>query len=92
VLGLPVVVTISGAEPANDQLIVNAQDGDDVVDATNLVGSAIQFTANGGAGNDILIGGDGNDTLNGDDGDDTLIGGPGNDILNGGPGNNTLIQ
>ena len=35
---------------------------------------AIQLTADGGDGNDVLIGGDGADTLIGGDGDDVLIG------------------
>ena len=35
----------------------------------------MQFTANGGDGNDVLIGSAGNDTLTGGAGDDVLIGG-----------------
>ena len=83
---------IAGAEAANDRLIVNALAGDDVVDASGLAAGAIQLTADGGDGNDVLIGGAGNDTLLGGAGDDVLIGGPGQDILDGGPGNNILIQ
>ena len=85
-------VHISGAESANDRLIVNALAGDDVVDASGLSADAIQFAANGGDGDDVLIGGAGNDTLSGGAGDDVLIGGLGQDILDGGPGNNILIQ
>ena len=47
---------------------------------------AIELTADGGEGDDILIGGAGNDTLLGGEGDDILIGGPGQDVLDGGPG------
>ena len=45
---------------------------------------AMQLTANGGDGNDVLIGSAGNDMLTGGAGDDVLIGGPGQDILDGG--------
>ncbi len=85
-------VHITGAEAANDHLIVNALGGDDVVDASGLSATAIRLTANGGDGNDVLIGGAGNDTLLGGAGDDVLIGGLGQDVLDGGPGNNILIQ
>jgi Ca2+-binding RTX toxin-like protein len=92
VLGLAARIHITGAEPAIDSLIVNALAGDDVVEATGLSANAIQFTANGGDGNDVLIGSAGNDTLVGGNGDDVLIGGPGQDVLDGGPGDNVLIQ
>ena len=77
VLGLAAQVNITGAEAANDRLTINALAGDDVVEATGLAVGAIQLTADGGAGDDVLIGGDGNDVLLGGDGDDVLIGGPG---------------
>jgi Ca2+-binding RTX toxin-like protein len=91
VTGLRAQVNITGAEPT-DKLTVNALDGDDVVTAGTLAAGAIQFTADGGNGDDVLIGGAGDDILLGGAGDDILIGGPGNDILDGGIGNNTLIQ
>jgi Ca2+-binding RTX toxin-like protein len=91
VTGLAAVVRITGAEAANDRLIINALGGDDVVTGSGLVVSAIQFTANGGEGNDVLIGGAGNDTLIGGPGDDVLIGGGGQDVLDGAPGNDILI-
>ena len=90
--GLSAQVNITGAEAANDRLTVNALAGDDVVEASGLTASAIQFTENAGDGDDILIGGNGNDVLLGGAGDDVLIGGPGADILDGGPGDNVLIQ
>jgi Ca2+-binding RTX toxin-like protein len=90
--GLAARVQITGAEAANDRLIVNALRGDDAVDASGLGAATIQLTADGGDGNDVLVGGKGNDTLLGGAGDDVLIGGPGQDILDGGPGNNTVIQ
>ncbi len=92
VFGLAARVNITGAEAANDRLTVTAQAGDDVVEASGLLAGAIQFTADGGAGDDVLIGGEGNDVLLGGIGDDVLIGGPGIDILDGGDGDNILIQ
>jgi Ca2+-binding RTX toxin-like protein len=92
VLGLAAQVNITGAEAASDRLVVNALAGDDVVEASGLAATAIQLTANGGDGNDVLIGGDGNDVLAGGAGDDVLLGGPGLDVLDGGPGDNVVIQ
>ena len=92
ILGLATRVNISGFDAANDRIVINGLGGDDVIETSGLAAGAIQLTANGGDGDDVLIGGDGNDTLSGDAGDDVLIGGPGLDILDGGPGNNILIQ
>jgi Ca2+-binding RTX toxin-like protein len=90
VSGLAAQLTISGFE-AIDRIVINGLAGDDVVDASGL-GTAMQFTANGGDGDDVLIGSDGNDVLNGGAGDDVLIGRLGLDVLDGGPGDNTVIQ
>jgi Ca2+-binding RTX toxin-like protein len=92
VVGLAARVHIVGAEAANDRLQINAGAGDDVVDASALAAGILQFLADGGDGNDVLIGSAGNDTLLGGAGDDVLIGGPGQDVLDGGPGNNILLQ
>lgn len=92
VLGLAAQVNITGAETTNDRLTVNALAGDDVVEASGLAAGAIQLTADGGEGNDILIGGAGADVLLGQAGDDVLLGGPGLDILDGGTGDNIVIQ
>jgi Ca2+-binding RTX toxin-like protein len=92
VVGLAARVNITGAEAANDRLVVSAQVGDDVVEASGLAAGAIQLTADGGDGNDILIGGAGNDTLWGAGGDDILIGLGGQDVLDGGTGDNVLLQ
>jgi Ca2+-binding RTX toxin-like protein len=92
VLGLPARIAITGAIAANDRLTVNALAGDDVVDASTLAAGAIQLTANGGEGDDVLLGGDGNDTLAGNAGDDVLIGGAGTDVLDGAPGDDVVIQ
>jgi Ca2+-binding RTX toxin-like protein len=91
VSGLSARVNITGHE-SGDQLKVNALSGDDVVEASGLAGGVIQFVADGGDEDDVLIGGSGNDTLRGGAGDDVLIGGPGQDVLDGGPGDNVVIQ
>jgi Ca2+-binding RTX toxin-like protein len=90
ILGLAAQVNIVNFD-ANDQIIINGLAGDDVIEASGLAAN-IQFTANGGDGNDILVGSDGPDTLNGNAGDDVLLGGAGLDVLDGGPGDNVVIQ
>jgi Ca2+-binding RTX toxin-like protein len=90
--GLGAQVNVTGAEAANDRLTVNALAGDDVVEASGLAAGAIQLTADGGDGADVLIGGDGNDVLLGGPGDDVLIGGPGIDVIDGGDGDDIEIQ
>ena len=92
VFGLAAQVNITGAETANDRLTINALAGNDVVEASGLVAGAIQLTADGGLGDDILLGGAGNDTLLGGDNNDVLLGGPGLDVLDGGLGENIVIQ
>jgi Ca2+-binding RTX toxin-like protein len=89
VSGLAATMTISNFDP-NDRIVINGLGGDDVIDATGL--GAIQLTANGGDGDDVIIGSVGDDTLTGGAGDDVLNGGPGQDILDGGTGNNITIQ
>jgi Ca2+-binding RTX toxin-like protein len=92
VSGLAARVDITGTALAEDALAVAGHDGNDVIDGSELTADAIHFTADGGAGNDVLRGGAGNDTLSGGDGDDVLVGGPGTDVLDGGAGTNTLAQ
>jgi Ca2+-binding RTX toxin-like protein len=92
VTGLSAQVNIAGAEAANDRLLVNLLAGDDVLEASGLAAGAIQLTADGGEGDDVLIGGDGNDVLSGGPGDDVLIGGPGTDVIDGGAGDDIEIQ
>jgi len=91
ILGLAAQVHITGAEAANDRLTVDARDGDDAVDASGLAAGAIQFAADGGNGDDILVGSAGNDALVGGAGDDVLNGNGGVDALDGGPGYNIVL-
>jgi Ca2+-binding RTX toxin-like protein len=80
------------AQAAQDQLEIDALDGDDVVDGSRLAADAIQLHVDGGDGNDVLTGGAGADTLLGGAGDDVLNGGPGDDTLDGGSGTNVVNQ
>ena len=92
VSGLSTIVTVSGAEPANDTLTIDGLDGKDNISASALASSAGKLAIDGGNGNDVLIGGAGDDVLSGSAGNDLLIGGPGQDSLDGGTGTNILIQ
>jgi Ca2+-binding RTX toxin-like protein len=92
VSGLPAQVTVKGAEGQNDQLVVNALGGDDVVDASGLAAGAIKHTADGGDGDDVLLGSPGDDVLHGGAGDDVLDGADGTDVLDGGPGDDIALN
>ena len=74
-----------------ENLVINANGGDDVITAGNGLASLIQLTIDGGAGNDTITGGDGNDTLLGGDGNDIIDGGRGNDTALLGAGDDTFI-
>ena len=79
VVGLPATVSITHAD-TQDQLSVNAGDGNDVIDASTLPATVIALTVDGGAGNDTILGGRGNDHLFGGDGNDFVDGNQGSDI------------
>lgn len=85
-------INITGAEAANDRLVVNTLDGNDVVDAGSRAANAIGLTLNGGAGNDQLLAGGGNDLVSGGAGDDMIFLEAGDDtfIWNPGDGNDTV--
>jgi Ca2+-binding RTX toxin-like protein len=74
-----------------ENLVVNANGGDDVITAGNGLANLIKLTIDGGAGNDTITGGDGNDTLLGGDGNDVIIGGRGNDTAQLGAGDDAFI-
>lgn len=65
---------------------IGAQGNDRIAGRNNTV----DYTLEGGGGNDTLSGAGGDDTLTGDEGNDTLNGGGGNDTLNGGVGDDIL--
>jgi Ca2+-binding RTX toxin-like protein len=74
-----------------ENLVLNANGGDDVITAGNGLAGLIQLTIDGGAGNDKITGGDGNDTLLGGDGNDLIVGGRGNDTARLGAGDDTFV-
>ena len=74
-----------------ENLVLNANGGDDSFTAGNGLAPLISITADGGAGNDSLTGGDGNDKLLGGDGNDLIVGGRGNDVMFGGAGDDTFV-
>ncbi len=70
--------------------VINAGDGDDVVDLSGNRFAYSDITIDGGNGNDLIWSSAGNDTLFGGAGNDTLNAGAGNDTLDGGTGADTL--
>ena len=74
-----------------ENLVVNANGGDDVITAGNGLAPLIKLTIDGGAGNDTITGGDGDDTLLGGDGNDLITGGRGSDLMFGGTGDDTFV-
>jgi len=74
-----------------EELVVNANGGDDVITAGNGLASLIHLTLDGGSGNDTITGGDGADRLLGGDGNDLVTGGRGNDTALLGAGDDTFV-
>jgi Ca2+-binding RTX toxin-like protein len=75
----------------SENLVVNANGGDDTFTAGNGLATLIAITVDGGAGNDTLTGGDGADSLNGGDGNDLINGGRGNDSIFLGAGDDVFV-
>jgi len=73
-----------------ENLVLNANGGDDVISATGNLAALIKLTIDGGAGNDTLLGGNGADVLIGGDGDDFVDGNQGNDTVFLGAGNDVF--
>jgi Ca2+-binding RTX toxin-like protein len=78
-----------------ENLVLNANGGDDSFSATGNLAALIQITVDGGSGNDtilggngadILIGGDDNDFIDGNQGNDTILMGAGDDVFQWDPG------
>lgn len=74
----------------SENLVVNANGGDDTFNAGNGLAALIQITVDGGAGNDRLNGGDGDDVLLGGDGNDFVDGNRGDDLALLGAGDDTF--
>jgi Ca2+-binding RTX toxin-like protein len=76
---------------STENLLVNANAGNDTFNGGNGLAPLIKLTVDGGPGNDILNGGDGADTLIGGDGNDTIDGNRGNDLGLMGAGDDVFI-
>jgi Ca2+-binding RTX toxin-like protein len=74
-----------------ENLVLNANGGDDTVTGASGLAPLIHVTVDGGPGNDTLTGGDGDDVLLGGDGNDTVSGGRGNDIALLGAGDDKFL-
>ena len=92
VKGLAAQVTVDGAEPLNDSLVVNGGAGNDSIDASHLHAGQVSLTLNGGDGDDRIVGSAGNDVVNGGKGSDVAFLGAGNDVFvwNPGDGSDTV--
>ncbi len=91
VKGLAAQVTVNGAEPLNDSLVVNGGAGNDTIDASHLHAGQVNLTLNGGDGDDRIIGSAGNDLVNGGRGSDTALLGAGNDEFVWNPGDGSDV-
>jgi Ca2+-binding RTX toxin-like protein len=85
VSGLSAEVTLTHVGAA-DSLTINADRGDDIIDASKLGANKLHLTINGGAGNDTITGSAGDDIVNGGQGNDTALLGAGNDRFTWNPG------
>ncbi len=63
-----------------ENVVINANGGDDSISATGDLASLIKLTVDGGDGNDKILGSNGNDTLKGGNGNDFIDGQQGNDL------------
>ncbi|HEY3149500.1 MAG TPA: calcium-binding protein, partial [Dongiaceae bacterium] len=73
-----------------EELVINANGGDDVISASGNLAALIHLALDGGAGNDRILGGNGNDLLLGGDGDDFIDGNQGSDVARLGAGNDVF--
>lgn len=72
------------------RVLVDAGDGNDVIDASGNNNVNVQLVLRGGNGDDMIMGGAGNDVIDGGAGNDQLYGNGGADLLTGGDGNDRL--
>jgi Ca2+-binding RTX toxin-like protein len=79
----------------SENLVLNANGGDDIFSATGNLAALIKITVDGGEGNDtlggsngpdVLLGGNGNDKVDGNLGTDILLLGAGDDVAQWDPG------
>jgi len=74
----------------SENLVLEANGGDDSFSATGNLAALIEITVDGGTGNDTILGSNGADLLRGGDGDDFIDGNQGNDIAFLGAGDDTF--
>ena len=77
------------SDPGVDRILAALGGGNDILDTAG--GLEIDFSVDGGTGNDVLSGSSGDDILLGGIGNDDLVGRAGNDVLDGGDGDDTLL-
>ncbi|WP_165250272.1 beta strand repeat-containing protein [Paludisphaera soli] len=84
----------------SENLVVNANGGDDAFSATGNLAALIKITVDGGTGNDtllgsngvdLLLGGDGNDFIDGQQGNDVALLGAGDDVFQWDPGDGSDV-
>ena len=75
---------------SSENLVLNANGGDDSFSATGNLAALIKITVDGGAGNDTILGSNGIDLLMGGDGNDFIDGQQGNDVAFLGAGDDTF--
>jgi Ca2+-binding RTX toxin-like protein len=84
----------------SENLVLNANGGNDSFSATGNLAALIKITVDGGAGDDtilgsngvdLLLGGDGNDFIDGQQGNDTAFMGAGNDVFQWDPGDGSDV-
>ena len=84
----------------SENLVLNANGGDDAFSATGNLAALIRITVDGGTGNDtilgsngidIMLGGDGNDFLDGQQGNDIAFVGAGDDVFQWDPGDGSDV-
>ncbi|HEV7266639.1 MAG TPA: hypothetical protein VGN83_17210 [Falsiroseomonas sp.] len=91
VFGLQPRVVLLGHDAGQDRLTLNAFEGDDVIDATNLGADAVLLVAHGGAGVDVMLGSAGADTFTGGEGNDLVLLGAGDDVFIWSPGDGSDV-
>jgi Ca2+-binding RTX toxin-like protein len=74
----------------SENLVLNANGGDDIFTGSNGLAPLIKLTVHGGDGEDTITGGDGDDVLLGDDDNDTVVGARGADVALLGAGADTF--
>ena len=74
----------------SENLVLNANGGDDSFSATGNLAALIKITVDGGTGNDTLLGSNGVDIMLGGDGNDFVDGQQGNDVGFLGAGDDTF--